>query len=377
MLILIIFAAEINAEQMKLHIFNPEHDIALATNVKRFTAPHAARQLRSEMGFLPALWASDGDMVMVDDIKAAEHRLNRLMRYAANVSLVSLNNAPSLQLLQHHLDEIESIEPWGWDSGVAEILQKAGLPQKLIPHTKHLEDIRQLSNRCWAASNLLPEVRRADDLMMGESWCIKDFNELSLKVSDSECYVMKAPWSSSGRGIRYLTHPDHWLRNQTWARNIIERQGGIMVEPYYNKVKDFGMEFLAHADGSVTYEGLSLFQTINGAYSGSIIDTEAEKQMILERYVPAQLLATTRNTICEVLSHNLKNRYQGPLGVDMMIVADADNQLRLHPCVELNLRRTMGHVALSFEVGETIPRRLMRIFYTDKYHFRVSMVKKT
>lgn len=377
MLILIIFAAEINAEQMKLHIFNPEHDIALATNVKRFTAPHAARQLRAEMGFLPALWASDGDMVMVDDIKAAEHRLNRLKRYAANVSLVSLNNAPSLQLLQHHLDEIESIEPWGWDSGVVEILQKAGLPQKLIPDTKHMEDIRQLSNRRWAASNLLPEVRRADDLMMGESWYIKDFNELSLKVSGSGCYVMKAPWSSSGRGIRYLTHPDHWLRNQTWARNIIERQGGIMVEPYYNKVKDFGMEFLAHADGSVTYEGLSLFQTINGAYSGSIIDTEAEKQMILERYVPAQLLETTLNTICEVLSHNLKNRYQGPLGVDMMIVADADNQLRLHPCVELNLRRTMGHVALSFEVGETIPRRLMRIFYTDKYHFRVSMVKKT
>ena len=377
MLILIIFAAEINAEQMKLHIFNPEHDIALATNVKRFTAPHAARQLRSEMGFLPALWASDGDMVMVDDIKAAEHRLNRLKRYAANVSLVSLNNAPSLQLLKHHLDEIESVEPWGWDSGVAEILQKVGLPQKLIPDTKHLEDIRQLSNRRWAAINLLPEVRRADDLMMGESWYIKDFNELSLKVSDSECYVMKAPWSSSGRGIRYLTHPDHWLRNQTWARNIIERQGGIMVEPYYNKVKDFGMEFLAHADGSVTYEGLSLFQTINGAYSGSIIDTEAEKQMILERYVPTQLLETTLNTICEVLSHNLKNRYQGPLGVDMMIVTDADNQLRLHPCVELNLRRTMGHVALSFEVGETIPRRLMRIFYTDKYHFRVSMVKKT
>lgn len=376
MLILIIFAAEINAEQMKLHIFNPEHDIALATNVKRFTAPHAARQLRSEMGFLPALWASDGDMVMVDDIKAAEHRLNRLKRYAANVSLVSMNNASSLQLLQHHLDEIESIEPWGWDSGVAEILQKVGLPQKLIPDTKHLEDIRQLSNRRWAAINLLPEVRRADDLMMGESWYIKDFNELSLKVSDSGCYVMKAPWSSSGRGIRYLTHPDHWLRNQTWARNIIERQGGIMVEPYYNKVKDFGMEFLAHADGSVTYEGLSLFQTINGAYSGSIIDTEAEKQMILERYVPAKLLETTRNTICEVLSHNLKNRYQGPLGVDMMIVADADNQLRLHPCVELNLRRTMGHVALSFEVGETLPRRLMRIFYTDKYHFRVSMVKK-
>ncbi|MBO7569000.1 MAG: hypothetical protein J6T11_01420 [Bacteroidaceae bacterium] len=362
---------------MKLHIFNPEHDIALATNVKRFTAPHAARQLRSEMGFLPALWAADGDMVMVDDIKAAEHRLWRLKRYAAHVSLVSLNNAPSLQLLHHHLGDIESVEPWGWDSGVAEMLQKAGLPKHLIPNDHQLEDIRQLSNRSWASQFLLPVVRQEDSLMTGESWYIKDFNELAIKVSDGESYVMKAPWSSSGRGIRYLTHPDHWLRNQTWARHVIERQGGIMLEPYYNKVKDFGMEFMAHADGSVTYEGLSLFQTVNGAYSGSIIDTEAEKQMVLERYVPAQLLDMARKKICEVLSLNLKNRYHGPLGVDMMIVSDAGNRWLLHPCVELNLRRTMGHVALSFEVGETLPRRLMRIFFTDKYHFRVSMVKKT
>ena len=361
---------------MKLHIFNPEHDIALATNVKRFTAPHAARQLRSEMGFLPALWAADGDVVMVDDIRAAEHRLRHLKRYCADVSLVSLNDASSLQLLHSRLGEIDGVEPWGWDSAVVETLQKAGVPQTLIPDANRLEVMRQLSNRRWAASQLLPVVVGADDQMTGESWYYDNFNELSVKVSDDGSYVMKAPWSSSGRGIRYLTNRDHWLRNQTWARNVIERQGGIMLEPYYNKVKDFGMEFTAHADGSVTYDGLSLFQTINGAYSGSIIDTEAAKQLMLERYVSAQLLETARNAICDELSRKLCGAYQGPLGVDMMIVSDGDNRFLLHPCVELNLRRTMGHVALSFDVGETLPRRLMRIFFTDKYHFRVSMVKK-
>ena len=51
---------------MKLHIFNPEHDIALAADLERFTAPHAGRQMRASLGFIPAFWAEDGDMVLVE-----------------------------------------------------------------------------------------------------------------------------------------------------------------------------------------------------------------------------------------------------------------------------------------------------------------------
>ena len=61
---------------MKLHIFNPEHDIALASNLANFTAPHAGRQLRANLGFLPALWAADGDAVLVDDVASAERLWN-------------------------------------------------------------------------------------------------------------------------------------------------------------------------------------------------------------------------------------------------------------------------------------------------------------
>ena len=52
---------------MTIHIFNPEHDIALASNLSNFTAPHAGRCLRYDMGFLPALWAKEGDVILVDD----------------------------------------------------------------------------------------------------------------------------------------------------------------------------------------------------------------------------------------------------------------------------------------------------------------------
>ena len=39
---------------MTLHVFNPEHDIALAYDNKYFTAPHAGRQLRHDLDYLPA-----------------------------------------------------------------------------------------------------------------------------------------------------------------------------------------------------------------------------------------------------------------------------------------------------------------------------------
>ena len=44
---------------MKLHVFNPEHDLALAANLSNFTAPHAGRKLRADLGCLPALWADE------------------------------------------------------------------------------------------------------------------------------------------------------------------------------------------------------------------------------------------------------------------------------------------------------------------------------
>ena len=60
---------------MTLHVFNPEHDIALASNLPNFTAPRAARGLRSDLGYIPVLWAEDGDAVLVDDAAYAERQM--------------------------------------------------------------------------------------------------------------------------------------------------------------------------------------------------------------------------------------------------------------------------------------------------------------
>ena len=71
--------------------------------------------------------------------------------------------------------------------------------------------------------------------------------------------------------------------------------------------------------------------------------------------------------------------YVGPFGIDMMIVnshlSPLTSHLLLHPCVELNLRRTMGHVALSITPPDNDYRKVMRIELTDHYKLSVHLLR--
>lgn len=191
--------------------------------------------------------------------------------------------------------------------------------------------------------------------------------------------IIKAPWSSSGRGVRYIDQAMD-AAITSWAARVISQQGGIMVEPYYNKMKDFGMEFFVDVAG-VHYAGLSVFHTINGAYVGNSLSTEDEKRQMLAPYVDNRVLDRLAEHLTQLLNDHLKGKYQGPLGVDMMVVAnqntaaDTPSGFFVHPVVEINLRRTMGHVALSLSKEERFQQRMMRVDY-DGAHYHLHTIHK-
>lgn len=350
-----------------IHIFNPEHDIALGAHVEQFTAPHAARQLRHDLGFLPMIWAEEGDKVIVEDIEAAKEAFRHL-------GLKTRGSWHSWKEIADVLDVRcpEEIDPWGWDQALFHRMVKAGVSPALLPMPNRLEAIRQISHRQWAAEHVLPAMRRLPDTV-GEATAVTNVSGLMSLLHDYNRVVVKAPWSSSGRGIRYLDGRDltsYTIPMRNWARNVIERQGSIMLEPYYNKVSDFAMEFLSDGRGTVRYCGLSVFDTRSGAYSGSVLDTEEDKVARLGAWISADQLAMIQEQLTRVLGKELGNSYRGPLGVDMMVVS-VDNKLMVHPCVELNLRRTMGHVALALTERINVIPKLMSIVYTDKYRLKV------
>lgn len=331
---------------MNLHVFNPEHDIALAAHLANFTAPHAGRQLRNDLGFLPALWAGEDDAVLVDNVAYAEKTFRRL---AARLGKTPCRFVDRSQLAQLG---IRHVEPWGWDRALCAQLKRYGVSTSVLPDEEQLERIRSLSHRRTSA-RLLPLLQRAGTV--GEAFECDRLEQVAALMEDYGQVVVKAPWSSSGRGVRFDG-------NTAWIFHVLERQGSVMVEPYYNKVKDFGMEFSSTPEG-IRYEGLSLFKTHNGAYTGNVLATERAKRQAMSRYVPLELLDAV---CCDIVDRLDLKGYHGPFGIDMMVVAGG----LLHPCVEINLRRTMGHVAI--ELGKLYNptedddiRGVMRVMYNE------------
>lgn len=374
---------------MKLHIFNPEHDLALAANLKQFTAPHAGRQLRSDLVFIPALWAEEGDLVLVDDIDFAK---NRARHFGAELnSKVEFITKPQLKHLLK-TEFLDSVHPWGWNSSLKGELERLGMPEMMLPTDAVLNKVREVSSRQWAALHLQRGVE-----YVTETARVK---ELILQHGKA---VVKAPWSSSGRGVKYVSAEDFRTSGdyptfERWVANMIYHQGGVTVEPLYNKVRDFAMEF-EMKDGKALYRGLSLFDTIKNAYSGNVLCSEDDKVEMMKPLISEAQLAGIRQRIIEVMEPALKDIYSGPFGVDMMICTKGEkdefcetvlNQegedvnrtgLGVVPCIEINLRRTMGHVAIdlyehlvthSSDEMKTNRTNIMRVEYDgNRYHLRI------
>ena len=338
---------------MLLHIFNPEHDLALAANIANFTAPHAGRQLRTDLGYIPALWAGTGDCVLVEDVPFAEKTFRRLMHrpFDRFVEKQEIGRLP-----------LRGIAPWGWDLALRAYLERHGVGATLLPSDLQMTDIRDLSHRRHAMA-LLRHLQQKGTT--GESLFLETPEMVTRQLELWPRMVIKAPWSSSGRGVRFVDNTIG-VQQRGWISHVIKQQGGVMVEPYYSKVKDFGMEFESDGEGRVTYSGLSLFHTSNGAYTGNVLADESSKMEMITHYISADLIEKVKSVICHCLGLLYNHRYQGPLGVDMMIVARDDKRgFLLHPCVEINLRRTMGHVALSIPPSPSGSPRVMNVIYNE------------
>jgi len=344
---------------MKLFIFNPEHEISLAYNRENITMPHVVRDFRHDMAFLPALWAEEGDAILVDDAPSARRKAERWV--GEKVNHLIFITADEVSMLQ-----FDMVIPWGWDKALCRQLLKAGFDEYSLPDDVTLTRIRDMANRLQTIIIMGMLRSGLEDKTVGDPQFCTTIEEVRAQLFTSDVCVCKAPWSSSGRGVRFVKGP---LEQPIvgWVRNILERQGGIIVEPYYKKVKDFAMEFYSDGHGTVTYSGLSLFNTSGSAYCSNVLATEATKMRMITKYVDADLLIEIRERICELMGAELANIYAGPFGVDMMVVKGG----LLDPCVEINLRMTMGHVALAISpTDDDIVEAMLMTHY--KSGFRLS-----
>ncbi len=315
-----------------LHLFNPENDIALAYGKSQYTAPPNALRLRTAGELLPLWFCEKGDQVISPnaDIDWIE---NIKSRFDINGKVASLST----------LSSITQCSPWGWSLYTKKQLLNMNVNEQILPSNEQINKMRELSHRrlCVDISNQLLNNNIPNPTLPFEAHNEDEVLEYAHK---HQSIFLKAPWSSSGRGVINTSHinEDELKRR---ALGVIRNQGSVLCEKALNKVMDFAMLFFS--DGvTVEYKGISsFFNTTKGAYAGNIIATQETILESLTQYVSENSLLKIINSITQILTKLIAPHYYGYLGVDMMIYSN-DNIYHIAPCIEVNLRMTMGVIAL-------------------------------
>ena len=314
-----------------LYLFNPENDMALASGSPYYMPPASAKKMSADLAVLPAWYAEAEDEVLLPDERSVEWIRNGCGWALSVVGVTRIER------------EYERISPWGWSPALIHRLMDLGVTGGKVFMEDRMEAMRRLSSR-YTAVSLLPKLQ--GQFTLGEAVWLASIDEVCLFSMQYEKVLLKAPWSGSGKGIQPLVGlPDTNLGG--WIRRVIATQGGVVGEPFYHKVKDFAMEFLA-SDKGIAFLGYSLFEAdARGIYKENLLASNECIESLLSDYVPLSVLHGVREALLKELPFILEDNYEGCLGVDMMIVY-AEDGYAIHPCVEVNLRMNMGVVSRVF-----------------------------
>ncbi|MCA1744947.1 MAG: hypothetical protein LC643_04430, partial [Bacteroidales bacterium] len=125
----------------------------------------------------------------------------------------------------------------------------------------------------------------------------------------------------------------------------LKQHGALMAEPWLEKIQDLSFHFWVEEEG-IHFLGTTYFNTDkDGQFLGCY--TAPPPLDFLEPEVLSVLVDQTTAMLLRALKRmNLNQRYRGPVGVDGLFFKCPDGLVKLHPCIEVNLRYTMGLVNL-------------------------------
>ncbi len=322
---------------MKLYLFNPENDLAIAFGGINYTPPPAAQLIGKELATLPFWYAHESNDFTV--LLPEELPLDFL-----DLTTQLGIHASTTNWTQLDASQVEQINVWGWSLALANRLKTKGITSNILPNEEQCKAIRQLSHRRFAAETGRYLHSRIDYPLPAIPIELHTPDDVRAFTDQPEQRLLKAPWSSSGRGL-YWNLYGYDTPLSRWSNGVLQKQGMLMGEPVYNKIDDWAMEF--YSDGNtVQFAGYSSFITDNhGAYKGNRLADDQTLENQLAQAVGIEIINKVKSTLIEYFTQYIAPHYTGYLGVDMITYRDDKGGTLLHPFVEINLRMNMGMVA--------------------------------
>ena len=339
---------------MKLYIFNPDTDLALANNKENYMPPARVKQMTRELELLPLWYAENDSLILI----SSTHDNKEFTDNIKNLFGIKADGIKDISQLKEKVE----ISPWGWNIALRKQLLNKGLTSKELPTLQELSQYRELSGRdkdTEILHSLQPTKEFTAEIINKIEKCREYANK------NPRC-IFKAPWSGSGKGLLWC-YGKYDDKSDGWCHRVIKEQGFVVATPIYEKLQDFATEYYSDGKGNISFVGYSLFRTnTKGAYQGNILQSEEQHRKTLSQYINLQKLDTTDIQLREKLASTYANSYKGYIGVDMIICRTNDGKTSLHPCVEINMRMNMG--VLSTILANNFLSPNSRAIFSIEYH---------
>lgn len=338
-----------------IFLFNPTCEYAVANGQASWQPNRLLRKMEYDLDILPLFLARPEDIILV-----RKRPSGQFLRSLAGKGI----RLPSFVLLSEAIKEplpvksINRLLPWGWSPAAHKILAPLKLfcseEFKKSPVSKWDPGQREIRSKKFAMEILkqvLPQLS-------GE-WVLPP--EMLPQVCTTRAHIeklisqwgqvmVKAPWSSSGRGLQPITRIP--VVEKVWEKltGIINDQGYAMVEPLLKKELDLALQFEVKKE-HISFLGISWFLTDRkGQYQGNILEDRPERLpsdvMEFAGHIPE---IVTEPLIRIIEASSLPQKYEGNFGVDMLIFRDRSGSLRINPCLEINVRQNMGLLSLHLK----------------------------
>lgn len=339
-----------------LYLFNPTCDYAVGNGMPSWQPNKLLQKMEADMETLPLFFAKSEDYLLVENIPSDE--------YIDTLSKVNIDIPFFIEKKQALGDKTfinkprNSLNPWGWSPVAHKFLSpfkdSCSDRFKNSPVFNWRPEYREVYSRKFALNVLHKLIKDFPDKHFISDYetakiCTKkqDFEDA---IKDWGKIMVKAPWSSSGRGLQTVAktpvHPKVWEK----LMGIVNDQGYAMAEPLLNKKLDIAFQFKIEKQ-KIEFIGISNFITdAKGQYMGNNLnglpDNIDGKLLDFARFIP-EIIVEPLIRVFE--SVEITHFYEGFFGVDALIYEDLDGALKVNPCLEINFRYNMGLLSIMLE----------------------------
>lgn len=337
-----------------LHIFNPSCETAIANSTVSFVPNKTLLRFEEDLAFLPSILAQNDDLILMPQYEDLSHiELLHSLSFPVPGQILQSDFFDEHQKI---ISDIEQYKLWGWAPNWIHRLKKNKRVQSIRFEKSAFYNWKDIHKEIYSrktASSILKSIisKQGNSVFIPQEFLpkpLKNIKEVEQFLTKHQQIVLKEPWSSSGRGIMMLRKSSLNTSIIQRINGVLKQQDYIMAEVLMNKQLDMAMHFELK-NKSVYYKGETYFQTnSNGQYQANYLNQQPDTNPEIIEFIKDHKKALQEALTKAISESNIPQYYEGFLGVDVMVV-EIDNQLKLQPCVEINLRNNMGTIALHLQ----------------------------